>query len=263
MQEFVGDAHSVALQKSLMHRHTDIAHQPHLSNGGRILNVIDPDGFGWDNLRQVAMRDGFVALAMVDHATCQERLHAEFGSTVTAPSWGVFKGAAPQVLAQCEQLIAAKPLPKGWRLTVQTHLDDATIGACQDLHELAQVSAFPAYYMRGDAVRCCTACIWDDAGALAACALAWMRFHGKSRFANWLYAGAVAVHPAHRRRGLGTLANGAVLQDSHRAYGWNHVAEYARATNLASVGMLNACGLDLAPSKATFVLDLTGTFHTS
>ena len=60
-----------------------------------------------------------------------------------------------------------------------------------------------------------------------------------------------------------TLANGAVLQGSHRAYGWNHVAEYARATNLASVGMLNACGLDLAPSKATFVLDLTGTFHTS
>lgn len=262
MQEFTGNATAVALQKSLMQRAEEIAAQPHLSNGGRILNILDPDGFGWANVRDAALRDGYVALVRVDQQACLATLRAEFGETVTAPHWAVYEAPAETILPPCAAILAP-PLPEGWRLTTHRHLDDATVGACQHLHDITQVAAFPAYFLRGRSVASFAACLWAPDNSLAACALAWFRFHPDSELGGWLYAGAVSVHPDHRRKGLGTLANAAVLQGSHRAFGWTHATEFARETNLPSVGMLEKCGLRLAPGKATFVLDMSGVFHTS
>jgi RimJ/RimL family protein N-acetyltransferase len=262
MREFTGNATAIALQKSLLGRAEAIAGQPHLSNGGRILNVLDPDGFGWTNVRDMALRDGYVALVRVDRAACLAKLHAEFGENVTAPDWALYESAASDILSSCAEILAP-PLPGGWRMTTHRHLDNTLIGACQNLHQITDVAAFPAWYLRGDRVQSFTACLWTPDGTLAACALSWFRFHPDSALGGWLYAGAISVHPDHRRKGLGTLVNAAVLQGSHGVFGWTHACAFAREANLASVGMLEKCGLRLAPGKATFVLDMTGAFHTS
>ena len=55
----------------------------------------------------------------------------------------------------------------------------------------------------------------------------------------------VAVHPDHRRKGLGTLINAYMVAQSFRRLTCDRVYEHARRDNWPSRGMIEACGLEL------------------
>ncbi len=262
MAEYFGDQPIIDLQKAIRARAEIIAQNPLLANGGRILNILDPDAYGWDNLRADAERDGFVGLTMVDRDTTLARLAKEFGPEVSFPYWEVFTGTSEDVVATCKKEIAGFAMPDGWTLTSLTHPDDETIDESQRLNQVTGVAPTPAYYLRGDDIPSILTCLRDSTGKLASCASATMRYHPDGPLSGWLFAGAVSVSPEHRRKGLGAFVNATMMCDSQKAFGWSNVLEQAKADNPASVGMISRCGLQQIPGLATIVVNMTGSYLT-
>lgn len=75
----------VALQKMLRQRGNAFAGNPLLSNGGRIMNILDPEQYGWDNVQAAAERDRLVGLTLVDRDTTLAKLTDLYGSDVEFP----------------------------------------------------------------------------------------------------------------------------------------------------------------------------------
>lgn len=262
MGEFMGNAEAVAVQRALAARHDAIAADPRLANGGRILNILDPDAYGWDGVRDSAFADGYVALTMVEKAKTFARIGEVFGDTVETPFWEAFVGTPDQVLPICRELVAKIEIPEGWRLETTTSPDQDTIRAVQTLNAETGVSPAPAYFMRGDTVPGLLACLYDEDGNLAASAATTMRYHADGRLGGWVFAGGVSVSPAHQRRQLGALINAVALLESHAAFGWKCALEQAKADNAASVGMIRKCGLSQDPDFVTIVVNTTGSYVT-
>ena len=262
MAEYFGDDHIVALQKAIRARSDIIAAQPLLSNGGRILNVLDPDAYGWGNVRADAERDGFISLTMVDRDKTLARLVKEFGTDIDFPYWGVFTGPPSDVVPACEKIIEGYTLPDGWTLTSLTHPDEDTIDQSQHLNQATGVAPTPAYYLRGEYLPSVLTLLRDAQNTLIACASATMRYHPDGPLTGWLFAGAVSVNPDHRRKGLGVTVNAKLLFDSHKAFKWINVLEQAKADNAASVGMITRCGLHQVPGLATITINMSGGYLT-
>lgn len=258
MSDFMGDAHSVALQQSLQARIGEVDSIPVLANGGRILNVLDPDRYGWDRVQADVARDGYVALTMVDRDHTLRVLRDRFGPDCALPSWEAFTGRPEDVVPVCTDLCTALPLPDGWTVSCQTRPDDRSIHDAQVLNARTGVAPAPAYFLRGDHVPSMLASLRDHNGDLAACASGTMRYHPDGPLGGWLFAGGVSVDPAYRRRGLGGLVNAHLLAHSHRAYAWRSVLEQARADNAPSVGMITRCGLRRDPGRVTILVNPSG-----
>ena len=92
MSENVGTDSMTALQQSLRNRSAEFAANPLLSNGGRIMNIHDPDRYGWANVRNAAERDGLVGLTMFAHDTILTRLQSMSGADADLPFWQAFTG---------------------------------------------------------------------------------------------------------------------------------------------------------------------------
>lgn len=262
MSEYSGNEQAIALQKSLQARHDQITANPLLANGGRILNVLDPDAYGWDALRQDVERDGYIALTMIDRQVAANQVADFFDKGADFPSWEAFTGAPDDVLPVCNDIFAGATLPEGWRVESYLTPRNSVIDAVQALNQLAGVAPAPAYYLRGEALPSLLSCIWDETDALAACASATMRYHSDGPLGGWIFAGGVSVSDQHRRCGLGSLVNARLLIDSHVACGWTCALEQARADNHASVGMITRCGLTLDPDRITVVVNMTGGYVT-
>ncbi len=258
MSEYMGDHKAVALQKALRFRADEIAGNPLLSNGGRVMNILDPEAFGWDNVKSAARQDGFIGLTMVDRDTTLLRLAKEFDKDTAFPYWSAFTGTPDHVLSACAVVRSEISVPDGWTTTYPTHPDDRTIHQSQVLNSATGVAPTPAYYLRGDQIPSMLACLWDNNGALAACASGTMRYHPKSSLAGWFFAGAVSVSPAHRRMGLGSYVNAMLLEESQRVFNWSTVLEQAKGDNAPSVGMIARCGLRQPENKVTIVISTTG-----
>ena len=149
-------------------------------------------------------------------------------------------------------------MPDGLQVESHAHPSDDLIQASQVLNENMGVAPSPAYYLRGHDVPSMLTCVHDANGEMAACASASMRYHRDGPLAGWLFAGGVSVHPNHRRLGLGSLVNAALLTDSHKQYQWVCALEQAKADNAPSVGMIERCGLTQDNAKITVVISLTG-----
>lgn len=257
MGEYLGNEQAIALQKSLRARSAQIAANPFLAHGGRILNVLDADAYGWDAIRRDVAVDGYVALTMIDRDFATTRLAEEFDAEADFPSWEAFTGRPADVLPVCKGIVSGASIPTGWRLESHLTPDHDIIDAAQSLNQATGVAPTPAYYLRGEAVPSLLTCIWDERGALAACAAATMRYHPDGPLGGWIFAGGVSVSDQHRRRGLGSLVNARLLIDSHAAFDWSTALEQARADNLASVGMITRCGLTLDPDRITVVINMT------
>lgn len=262
MSDYLGDDRAVALQRSIRDRIPMISADPLLANGGRVLNILDPDAWGWDRVKREADLDGVVALSLVDRESTLERLAEEFGPSQTFPSWEVFTGAPEDVLPVCRAVLAERELPEGWSVSHHTCPDDATIDASQELNVSTGVMPTPAYYLRGEHVPSLLTCLWATDETLAACASATMRYHPDGPFAGWLFAGGVSVNKKHRRRGLGAFTNAALIVESHQRFGWRRVVEQAKADNSPSVGMIRRCGLRPEPHKVTIVIKRAGAYFT-
>lgn len=259
MAEFSGSDLHIEVQKRLRATHSEIAKTPALANGGRMLNVIDIDAVGWDQIYAYAERDQIVGLTAVPLTETLNVLRTHFGDGVDFPFWQVFFGTPEPVLAACERIIDAYPIPTGWNLASIECPDMETVQQVQDLNEATGVAPTPAYFMRREVFPSITTCLWDDTGTLAACANATMRYHPAGRMAHHLFAGAVSVHPDHRRKGLGAVINAALLRDSHAAFHWHRVIEQAKADNAASCGMIGKCGLVMDPDVVTIAINLSSS----
>ena len=262
MSDFIGTDVFVALQKSLHARQSEFACNSIISNGGRIMNVLDPEVFGWDKLRQTAEEDLLVGITMVDRDTTLAKLSKLFGNDAEFPYWQVFTGASGTVLPRCEALLTAQPLPDGWTLQSFTHPSEGIIAQSQNLNIETDVAPYPGYYLQGEVMPSMLTCIFDETGKMIVCASGNMRYHADSPFAKWMFAGGVSVHPSQRRRGLGSYVSAALLRDSHASFGWTTVLEQAKADNLPSVGMITKCGLTAVLNKVTIVVNLTGGYVT-
>ena len=262
MSEYVGSETFVALQKALQARQSEFTRNPIISNGGRIMNILDLEAYGWDNLRQTAEEDRFVGLTMVDRDATLQKLSEVFNGDAEFPYWQVYTGQADQVLPKCAAVLAERALPEGWELRSYTHPDQETIEASQTLNMEAGVAAPPAYYLRGEVMPSMLSCLYDASGTMMACASSTMRYHPSSPWADWMFAGGVSVHPSQRRRGLGAYLNAALLRDSHAVFEWGTALAQAKADNLPSVGMITKCGLSAMQDKVTIVVNLTGGYIT-
>jgi hypothetical protein len=262
LSENVGTESMTALQQSLRDRSAEFAANPFLSNGGRIMNIHDPDRYGWSNVRSAAERDGLVGLTMVDQDTTLLHLESMFGTDADLPFWQVFVGEPDDVLPACESVLRDITLPTGWRVESQTNPDDDTIEASRVLNTQTGVAPAPVYYLRGDHLPSMLTCIFDAAGRLAACACASIRYHPEGPLSGWIFAGGVSVSPDHRRKALGSYVNAALLADSQKAFNWKCALEQAKFDNTASVGMIKRCGLRAVDGKVTVIINLTGSFVT-
>jgi hypothetical protein len=262
MNEYFGSPTQIAVQKRLFETHSEISASPYLANGGRILNILDPDALGWDQVRVLAERDLFIGLTAVPLQETLKKLRAVFGSDIAFPYWHAFLGNAKTVLKACDTVVASTELPKGWRAETISVPDDNVINAMRTLNTETGVLPTPTYYLKSKVVPSLTTCIWTETGALAACGNATMRYHPKSRFANTLFAGAVSVAPLIRQKGLGTLTNAILLRDSQKMTGWTRVLEQAKEDNLPSCGMIRKCGLEQDPNLVTIVVNLSGEYIT-
>jgi GNAT superfamily N-acetyltransferase len=239
------------VQRRLRDLHPEIAADPALSNGGRVLNILDLDAVGWPRIRDYVERDSVVGLTAVPEAETRDKLVEIFGSDVSVTAWRVFFGDPVCVLPRVEEIVSNFNLPEGWRLLSVARPDDAMLDAIAILNLKTGVRPTPGYYLRGEVYPSTTTLLWDDRGTLAGCANATMRYHPQSRFVGTLFAGAVSVDPAHRGKGLGSLVNAALLRDAYRVHDWHRVIEQARDDNRASCGMLRRCGLQAAPDLVT------------
>lgn len=255
-QEFTGSEVHQNIQRRLLARHSEIAADPALGNGGRILNVLDPEAFGWDRLVAEVKQDRFVALANMDRATIYDQIRAVFGAGVEVPSWDVFLGGANAVSQRCATLTDV--LPDGWTFSSYAKPDPTTIGAVQELNSICGVAPMPAWYMRGDVVPQITTCIQTAEGTLAACALVSDRYHVDGPLAGTAFLGSVTVSPDHREKGLGVAVTAQALIDSAHAYGWTCVLSQAASDNTASRAMLERCGLVRDPARVTVAINASG-----
>lgn len=262
MSEYFGDTQSITLQKAIHTRADELAANPLLANAGRWINVLDPDAYGWDNVRRDVERDGFLALTVVNRQSALSRLGAEFGQDIEFPCWGSFTGQPDQILPVCANVVAGTPLPEGWTVSNYTHPEDHIIHGSQELNLANGVAAPPAYYLRGEVIPSMLTCVWDENEEMAACASSNMRFHAESPLAGWLFAGGVSVKPEHRRKGLGSFVNASLLQASYDAFRWVTVVEAAKADNAASVGMIKRCGLSLQPDRVSIGVNPNGGYST-
>ncbi|MEM8773302.1 MAG: GNAT family N-acetyltransferase [Pseudomonadota bacterium] len=256
VQEFTGSEVHRNIQRRLLARHAEIAADPVLGNGGRVLNVLDPEAFGWDRLVAEVAQDRFVALAAMDRATIYDKIRAVFGGGVEVPSWDVFLGGSGIVGQRCTTLTDV--LPDGWTFSSYAKPDPTTIGAVQELNSLCGVAAMPAWYMRGYVVPQITTCIQMAEGTLAACALVSDRYHVDGPHSGTAFLGSVSVSPDHRGKGLGVAVTAQALIDSAHAYGWTYVLSQAASDNAASRAMLERCGLIRDPTRVTVAINASG-----
>jgi hypothetical protein len=255
-EEYTGSEVHQRIQRRLRARHAEIAADPVLGSGGRVLNVLDPETFGWDRLVAEVEQDRFVALVATERATIFDRIAAVFGPEVETPGWDVFLGPADAVLTRCGALGAS--LPDGWRVGSSAAPEGAVIAGVQALNAASGVAAMPAWYMRGDIVPQVTTTIHAPSGELAACALVSDRYHPDGPLAGTVFLGSVSVAAEHRGVGLGVAATARALIDSHAAFGWTRALGLAAPDNPASRAMLRRCGLVLDPDRVTVVVNVSG-----
>ena len=235
---------------------------PALSNGGRILNILDLDAVAMETLAEHARRFGFASVTAVPITETIKRLKDHFGDEVGTNVWLAVFGNADSVLPACRDIVSEFNMPEGWSLSYLACPNDAQVEQIAALSLACGVAPSPTYYIRSEVFPHLTACLWDETGALAAIAAASQRYHPDSRFGDTAFAGSVAVSPDRRRMGLGRFINAAILLESQSAFGWQRVLEQARADNAASRGMIRACGLSEDLDLGTIAVNLTGEFLT-
>lgn len=262
MPEYFGHDAAIHVQKSLRNMQPEISNTPSLSNGGRVLNVLEPDVYGWDNIARYLKDHPFVSLTAVPKHKTMAKARERFGDEVDLPYWEAFFGEPSGVLPACQQIVDTRPLPEGWRLSSEIGLPVDLLDAFQNLNNENGVAPTPGYYLRGEIFPSICTMVWDDTGKMVGNANATMRYHPEGRFGGTLFAGAVSVSGDRRRMGLGTLINAAMLSDAHAAFGWTQVLEQAKADNTASCGMILKCGLVENPDLVTILINPSGTHLT-
>lgn len=89
---------------------------PSVANGGRVLNIMDRDAFGWTRIREMFAEDQLIALVSQDHQTFVPKLKAARGDGYHLPVWQASRGSAKEVSTACTALLANEIFPRGLAL---------------------------------------------------------------------------------------------------------------------------------------------------
>jgi hypothetical protein len=252
----MGTATTVALQRRLRERQLEFARTPHLVNGGRIMHVLEPEEAGWDLVRTLVAEDKIVGFPVVMAEPTIDQINQHLGPNWQISVFEVFLGKADRVLAACDAVVEAYPLPVGWHLSMHDYPNEQLITEVQTLNAETGVGPYPAYYMRSEAVPVLTACLHDDGGKLVATASVADRYPSGGRLSGHVFAGMVSVSADRRRMGLGKLIKANALLASQKCFGWQYATEQIEPENTASRAMILACGLDRAQDLASIVADI-------
>ncbi len=133
------------LQRRLRDLHPEIAADPGLANGGRILNVLDIAAVGWERIRAIIERDGVIALTAVPEDATMAKVAEVFGAGARASVWRVFLGEPETVLPCVKDIVAGYRMPQGWRLHSVAVPDDTELAAVALLNQKTGVRPTPAY----------------------------------------------------------------------------------------------------------------------
>jgi len=262
MADYCGDPVNIEIQKRIHARRGWIAATPTVANGGRVLNIVDPDGLGWAQVRDIVAEDRLAAFVAQDQETFIPRLTAELGEEYDYPVWQVYRGSADDVGAACLDLLAQVMLPKGWRIETLFHPDEEQISQVQDLNLATGVAPYPAYYSAGSVVGCATTVLWSDTGEAVGSASVVDKFHPDGLLGGSVFKGSTCVLSAHRGRSLGKLINAHNLLGSLKVFGWAHAIAQVQPSNIASQKTIGTCGLTPLEGSVTVGVLPSGTVFT-
>ena len=253
MPDYYGNEAQIALQRRIRDRMQRIAATPALASGGRLMVVVEPDTFGWDEVRTLAEKDGVLAIGPGSFARLAPEVSQAFPEGWNTPHYECWSADWPTVKASIGPILEAS-LPTGWRVEAATQPDTKTIADAQALAEASGVAPLPGYYHSGQEVDTVLVTIRDDEGRVVATAHGDMRYHPNGLMGGTCFAGLVAVDENARGRGLGRRANAEVLKATQDAFGWTRVVEMAKETNIASSRMIRSCGMVQYEDWCVFVI---------
>lgn len=242
MAEFYGTDFQIAVQKRMLTRHNWIKNTPGIANGGRILNFLEPDKTGWDNIGVYLKEDGAIALTAQNKDGLVARVRDFFGPEYTYPRWDVYLGDAETVLQRSRDCLAHSNIPPGWKLECLDCPNALQLEAIQALNQDTGVAPYPGFYVRGEVVPTMTGCLWDQDGALVASSSVNARYHPASRFGGYIFMGSISVDPKHQGCSLGKFVSAQVLIDSHAAMNWTNGLSQVAPDNPASLKTIGALG---------------------
>lgn len=85
MPEFLGSDFQIAIPKRLHDAHSWIKDIPAFSNGGRVLNVLEPETVGWPRIQELANLDRCISFTAQPLTPALATLKAEFGADWDTP----------------------------------------------------------------------------------------------------------------------------------------------------------------------------------
>lgn len=262
MAEFKGTEFQIEIQKRMLTRHSWIKDTPHVANGGRVLNFLEPNTTGWDEIGKYLAQDRIVALTAQPHDTIIAEASDIFGAAYDYPSWDVYTAPLEVISPASKAFIKTKTLPKGWKIACTERPTDRTLEQIQTLNVDTGVAPYPGFYSRSEVVPAMTACLWDDDGVLVATAAVTARYHQNSRFADYVFNGSISVSPARQGMGLGKFINAHLMLKSHDALGWTHAMSHVHPDNIASIKTVTATGFAHQPDLITIAIVAKGVAFT-
>lgn len=115
MAEYCDDPANIEFQKRMPSAGL-VAATPSVANGGRVLNIMDRDAFGWTRIREMFAEDQLIALVSQDHQTFVPKLKAARGDGYDLPVWQESRGTAKEVSTACAALLTNEIFPRGLAL---------------------------------------------------------------------------------------------------------------------------------------------------
>lgn len=231
-----------------------------VANAGIALAIVEPESIGWPKIRFLLQDYGLIAFAAADKRTVFTQIRLKLGDEGDLPYWDSFTSTVSDALHSCDGIVVSSD--DTFVLQSDRSPTAATIQEVMTLNRHVGVSPLPDWYMRGEGPPSITSWVRSTDGRMIACANGSMRYHADSRLAETLYVGSVSVAPSERGKGLGTLVTALLIRDGVRAFNPTAVTGIAQPSNAPSRAMLIRCGLVHDPSRATVIVNRSGTFHT-
>lgn len=220
---------------------------PGACQGGRVMGCDDPERLGWDRIERVLERDGFFGFRMLPAEKVEQLKSRLARSNFRFDTWEVFLADRASALAASEAIVR-KGLPDGLTdLEMPTEPEDAYTVRIQELMGDAGIVPFSGSLLVGAAGPATTVVAGEPAGAIAAVAHGHLPHNVHSLYRQHAWGGLVAVAESQRGKGLGTYINARMVVSVFRDLDATHVYELVSATNMPSLRMVEACGLQHEP----------------
>lgn len=246
---FYGDDATRLLQQRRDAEVEEMMNTPGAVGHARAFTSDDPETLGWDKIREVFVREGFVSLRGIDEEMLQEGLDQLADMGPVAHRWDIFLGTAKEIRASSTPMVA-RGLPAGITRQVDETIDWASLHEMQAFLSEHGVSPFSKLALSGELFPAKPVILRKPDGAIAAAAFAGITHNAYSWLHDIAWVGLVAVDPELRGFGLGKTVDAMANLVAVDELGAKGATEFAAPDNAASRAVLMACGLTHTGRKA-------------